>query len=87
MGHDEVAVDDLRGHDFQFSRFLRIIDRYPMSIETKGGQRQLLFKTIIISSPMHPRDVWDVGTENVQQLLRRIDVIIHFNGVMLEKEK
>lgn len=77
-GHLVVIWDDFRADQVKFTRLLRIIDRYPMTIETKGGQRQLLFVTIVFTSPKHPKDCYDKGEEEVQQLLRRIDKVTHF---------
>ncbi len=78
-GHEEVIWDDFRPDQIKFREILRITDRYPMRVECKGGQRQLMFHTIVFTSPKHPKDVYDKTEEDMKQLLRRIDVVEHFN--------
>lgn len=77
--HENVIWDDFRPNQIMFHELLRLIDRYPVRVESKGGQRQVRFTKIIFTSPKHPRDVYDKGEEEVEQLLRRIDKIVHFN--------
>lgn len=76
--HDDVIWDDFRPSQIVFRDLLRIIDRYPVRVETKGGQRQCRFLKIIFTGTKHPKDVYDVGDERVDQLIRRIDKITHF---------
>lgn len=78
--HEHVIIDDFRGDFCTFHELLRILDRYPYTIEHKGGARQLLAKKIWITSPYHPTDVYGKGDEEVKQLLRRIENIINFPG-------
>lgn len=75
--HEHVIVDDFRGDFCTFHELLRILDRYPYTVEVKGGSRQLLAKKIWITCPWHPSDVYNKGDEEVGQLLRRIDRIIN----------
>lgn len=77
-GHEEVIIDDFRGDFCTFHELLRILDRYPYTIEMKGGSRQLLARKIIITSPFHPNIVYNKHNEEIQQLIRRIDVIRQF---------
>nr|QUS52602.1 replication protein [Mute swan feces associated circular virus 7] len=73
---DEVVLfDDYRSTDFSFNYFLRLLDRYPARVETKGGSRQFLAKTIYVTTPYHP-EYYVPYDEPKQQLLRRIDQII-----------
>ncbi len=76
--HEEVIWDDFRPSQIVFRDLLRIIDRYPVRVEVKGGQRQCRFSKIIFTGTKHPKDVYDVGDERVDQLIRRIDKITHF---------
>lgn len=73
-GHKTVLLDDLRGDFCKYHEFLKLIDRYPFRVECKGGSRQLLAETIIITSPYHPKEIWDT-IEDKKQLLRRITKI------------
>lgn len=74
-GHKTVLLDDLRGDFCKYHEFLKLIDRYPFRVECKGGSRQLLATTIIITSPHHPKEIWDT-IEEKKQLLRRISEIV-----------
>lgn len=81
-GQDSVIIDDYRRDLCTFSELLRLFDRYPMQVETKGGSVQFLAKTIIVTTPKSPRDTWAGRTEeDLGQLLRRIDRIEHFPGL------
>lgn len=75
--HKNVILDDFRGDHCNFANLLRILDRYPLRVPIKGGFRQLLAKQIIITCPMSPKQMYEFAGENVGQLLRRIDKVIH----------
>lgn len=77
--HDDVIIDDFRGDFCTFHELLRILDRYPYRIETKGGSRELLAKRIIITAPLQPTDLYPSCGEQMEQLLRRIDEIKYFD--------
>jgi len=75
-GQSEVIVDDYRRDLCTFGELLRILDRYPLLIEYKGGTCQFLAKTIVITTPRSPRDTWTGRTdEDLAQLERRIDEV------------
>lgn len=74
-GQEDVILDDYRGDWMKLSELLTLIDRYERRIEYKGGSRQFLAKRIIITSCKSPRDCYNVADENIDQLMRRIDVI------------
>ena len=76
-GHEKVLIDDMRKDFMKFHELLRLLDRYAMRVECKGGTRQFVAKHIIITSCYHPKDMFDTR-EDVQQLLRRIDYIKEF---------
>lgn len=76
--HEKVLIDDMRKDFMKFHDLLRLLDRNPMRVETKGGTRQFLAKHIIITSPYHPSVLYQTR-EDVKQLLRRIDDIIDFD--------
>lgn len=79
-GHENVIIDDFRGSHCTMTEMLRLLDRYPYRVEVKGGSRQFLAKTIVITSPMKPEDCYrTVGKDSIDQLLRRIDVIQKFH--------
>ncbi len=72
--HPAVIIDDMRKDFVKFHTLLRMLDRYPYRIETKGSTRQFVARDIIITAPYHPEDMYD-NREDIQQLLRRIDEI------------
>lgn len=76
--HENVVIDDFRKDYCTFHKLLRILDRYPLRIEYKGGSRQLLAKKIWITSAYPPQQVYQTR-EDIGQLLRRIDKIKCFD--------
>ena len=42
--HHTVVWDDFRGHCCHLTYLLKILDRYPLRVEQKGGYRQFLAK-------------------------------------------
>jgi len=83
VDQDTCIIDDFRPtKELQFNFILNLFDRYPLLLETKGGQVQCLFKTIIVTCPFSPDQMlthleW-VGIEQGNQLKRRIDHVIEF---------
>lgn len=84
-GHKEVIIDDFRRDFCTFHELLRILDRYPYRVENKGGSRQLLARKIIITSPLSPHEVYETR-EDLAQLIRRIDVVRHFDTEVNDTE-
>ena len=76
--HDEVVLDDFYGW-LPFDTLLRLLDRYPLLVETKGGQASFIAKTIVITSNALPRE-WYQNIRNYSALARRIDVVMKFTG-------
>lgn len=68
-----VIVDDFRRDFCTFHELLRILDRYPYRVMTKGGSRQLLARVIVITCPWKPEVLFNTRSEeDIGQLLRRI---------------
>lgn len=55
MGHETVIFDEFYGW-VPFDLLLRVCDRYPLLVETKGGQVQFVAKTVIITSNSLPNN-------------------------------
>ena len=74
-GQETVLFDDFRGQ-IPFCSFLRLLDRYPCTVETKGGFMKWRAKKIIVTSALQPEDVYDKekfhADDHIAQLLRRI---------------
>lgn len=52
-GQENVILDEFYGW-LPFDLLLRLCDRYPLMVETKGGQTQFAAKTIVITTNMLP---------------------------------
>lgn len=74
--HETVVLDDYYGW-LPWDVLLRILDRYPLLVETKGGQVQFLPKKIYITSNSKPEE-WYKESPNLAALKRRIDHFIWF---------
>jgi len=81
---DCVVFDDMRRDTFKYHELLRLLDRYPLQVEYKGGALHFNSPTIIITSCFPPSDLYETR-EDLQQLLRRIDKIVEFK--VLERKK
>lgn len=75
-GHETVIMDDFRAGNMKFNYLLKVLDRYPLRVEFKGGYRQLRAKKIIITTILHPENVYQLEGEPIKQLIRRIDDVI-----------
>jgi len=86
--HENVVIDDFRKDFCTFHELLRIFDRYPYRVETKGGSRQLLAKVIVVTCPWSPIVLYgNRSVEDVGQLTRRIDEIKLFGDVVPAPEE
>jgi len=77
-GQDTVVLDDYRPNAFSFSQLLKIIDRYPMRVQNKGGFVQLAATTFIFTTTCKPEDCYAKSAEDVAQLMRRITKVERF---------
>lgn len=78
--HENVIIDDFRESWWELTYMLALLDRYEFQVEIKGGLRQFKPKQIIITSCYSPDTVYDT-TENIDQLLRRVDDVIFLGNV------
>lgn len=79
FGQRNVIIDDFRGDFCTFHELLRILDRYPYTVEVKGGSQPLRATQIVVTSALHPKEVYKGKTaEDINQLLRRIHEIHKF---------
>ena len=76
-GETAAIIDDFRGDWCKYHELLRLLDRYPVKKEVKGGWVWLQVDTWIITSSYHPENVYKTD-EDKGQLLRRITEIKHF---------
>lgn len=83
-GQKNVIIDDFRADFCTFHELLRILDRYPMRVELKGGSRLLEAEKIWVTSAHAPEHVYPNCGERVDQLLRRIKSTTRFGLVPRE---
>lgn len=70
-GHETVIIDEFYGW-LPFDLMLRMLDRYPLLVESKGGQIQFVARNIIITSNRAPHEWYDHNTCYFESLARRI---------------
>lgn len=70
-----IILDDLRKDCMKYHELLRLLDRYPLKGETKGGWIEINSGKIMITSCFSPQDFYN-GREDIAQLLRRISYTI-----------
>lgn len=81
-GQECVLIDDFdpsNCFDIQFDFYLKLLDRYPLIIETKGGTLNFCSKIIIITSNHDPND-WFLLKPNREAFFRRITSIKFFGA-------
>lgn len=78
-GESCVIFDDMRDSWFDYSFLLKLLDRYPLRVECKGGSRQFLARKIYVTSPFAPEAMYkglqDRDVDSIQQLIRRVSHI------------
>lgn len=88
-----VAIfDDFRAkHVSSFAFFLRLLDRYPVDVEFKGGFVKFVPKYIFITCPYDPDECFSTRKEHVPediaQLNRRIDKVYEFERGLTKDER
>ena len=83
-GHAVVLIDDYRKDFCKYHELLKLLDIYPLRVETKGGSRQVQFNKIYITSCYSPYEMWghrDGETDGYKQLERRITQTINIDDV------
>lgn len=69
--HETVLIDDFRKDFCKFHYLLRLLDRYPMTVNIKGKELNWRPKVVIITSPYSPEETYSTR-EDIKQLTRRI---------------
>jgi len=77
--HKTIILDDFRGKNMAFTYLLKLLDRYEMILQIKGGYRQCQANKIIITSINRSESSYRFTEEGepYKQLQRRIDYEIH----------
>lgn len=75
-GQTTVLFDDFRG-GIPFHQLLRLTDRYPMTVETKGGFKKWRATKIYFTSALRPENCYDSekfhADDHIAQLMRRLN--------------
>lgn len=79
-GTADVVLDDFRGCSLQYTTLLHIMDKYPLQVESKGGNVNFNPRRIFISSNFDPGTWYDQTKEQIRvdAILRRIDFRVTF---------
>lgn len=70
--HETVVLDDFKDGDLRLTDLQRLLDRYPLWVEVKGGAVPMLAKRYVITSNTHP-DEWYPRAVTHKTILRRIN--------------
>lgn len=80
--HSTVILDDFAGNFMSYTDWKRLCDRYPLLVETKGGQVDFMGQRIVITSTKPPSEWWsDKVPVDLAEITRRISRVIHFDGI------
>ena len=80
-GQKVILIDDFDPStcfDITFDFYLKLLDRYPMRIEWKGGSGEFYSKVIIFTSNFDSED-WFISRRNRSAFFRRVNFIKCFN--------
>lgn len=79
-GQRVAILDDFRCDSCEFNFLLRLLDRYLLRVEYKGGFTDWRPEIIIVTSCSSPSYTYSVKpNDDIQQLLRRIDHIVEYD--------
>lgn len=78
-GEKWIILDDFRGGDLPFNTMLRLLDRYPMTVNVKGGIQSMVADHIYITSSKPPEKCFTMTKEDMAQLMRRIHCVYQYD--------
>jgi hypothetical protein len=86
-GVSPIVIDEFYGW-LPYDLFLRLLDRYPLTLEHKGGSTNMNSKHIIITSNKHPYEWYDPVKCPWPPLARRIDELYYlgYDGVFIRED-
>jgi hypothetical protein len=83
-GQDKVVFDEYHGGEFPITQLLRLLDRYPMSVQIKGGFVNWKPRKLWITSNISPDDWYPQAKEEHKLALRRrLFQVMHFNAPLV----
>lgn len=82
-GQKHLVMDEFRGN-LQLSYLLELLDKYPFSVPHRGREPfPMLATDVWITSDVHPSQIYK-NDGNIEQLLRRIDILKEFTEKFIE---
>lgn len=73
-----VIWDDFRGKSYLFSETLKLLDRYPYKVETKGSMMKFNSEFVFITSNVSPYSVYSVISKDA--FIRRLDFVVNLES-------
>lgn len=73
QGQKTLVLDDFEGSHCSFRFLLRLLDKYKLKVEIKGGHSWAVWTTVVVTTNVHPSN-WYSGVD-VTPLQRRINEI------------
>ena len=91
-GQTVAVLDDFRAKQCpNFGFFLRLLDRYEIDVEFKGGFAKWVPRVIFITCPFNPDEAFSKRKqyypEDLRQLHRRITKVIQFEEELTKTER
>lgn len=80
-GQKNIVIDEFRG-DIDISHILRWLDRYPVSVETKGSSIPLAAKTLWITSNLSPDEWYPTADQMTKEALDRRLIVVKFDKLV-----
>lgn len=73
IGQETIVIDEFYGW-LPLDLLCRLLDRYPMQVETKGGSTMMLARKVIITSNVPPAQWYKLPPERLNALFRRLSM-------------
>ena len=78
-GQGVIVLDDFKSCDMQY--FMRLLDRYPFQVETKGGFEWARWESVYITSNTSPERWWpNASPDEYNALMRRLTSVTEVRG-------
>ncbi len=77
-GQPNIVIDDFYG-GMPFTNLVRLLDRYPLTLETKGGHVAFIGRHIWITSNQHPSKWYNSERCDSGAIMRRITKLVRFS--------
>lgn len=84
--HETVVLDDFKDGDLRLTDLQRLLDRYPLWVEVKGGAVPMLARRYVITSNSHP-EAWYPKADVHKTILRRIHDYAEVHGRLIHCEE